>query len=321
MKTFAQYLFLALLSIAGYTVMSAQAHPQFDLTSTQICIFNNGPFDNCEDLNDQLIVIDFDQDGFTLSGYDFPYPAPLSTTMDIPYMTVHDDPIIAMGINGAYLEIAFAASGTTAYNLDELGQIGLFMENGKTAVLSRSLPQPEVTSKIFQQNPCSTMSIYIDSQRRVMGERGNGVGTILVLSELIDSTMLPPMYHLKSGSTLALGDPFGNAPLELETHEAGIPLMFPAYVDFMSEEGGNCNLFHAVPTTSSCINRFSQFARFYVENNYLVVRDLVTNAHGSFLDFPHYFKIGTGSKDRVFIYYDSIAQDIVVWKYGYCGIV
>lgn len=314
MKTFAQFFLLALLAIGGYSFAIAQANPQITFHGDELCLLNNGPNDNCEYIQDQLIVFSFTNEGFTLQSFPFPFPIDLNTVREHEYIDVHDDPMVDIGINESFLEFSFVESGSIPFNMNELEQIALFVKNGRTALISRPFQSIPIKHHLLQNNPCQSLGVYQNSQGEIIGKNGSGVGTVLVLSEIIDPTAFFPMVGLTPGSKVGYGNILGGLNLADFSHEAGIPFAYPQHVSAQNEFHPTCYPENYMATSECCVATVSAQARIEIWAQFVVVRDL--NSFG-FYDPAKLFWIG-GPDDKVYMYLDPLLNQIVVWKYGKC---
>lgn len=302
------FLILLFLLVSLFTTSFAQTQPALGMSGNELCLLNNGPNDNCEFIDGQILLLDYDvEEGYSLEGLDFPYPVDLANETQIPYIHVYDAPVEGMVIDGGFLELAFPNSAPVVYNMNELEQVGFYFSQGKTAVVIKCQGF-EPLMDYLNADHCHSISISVNNANRIQLE--TGIGTILILDELIDTTLIPPMDDMAKGAQIYLGDPYNQNNLHTMTHDAGVPLLYPSYFNYFKDSNLSCNPQHRALTLQSCGARVSIFSQIKICNNFIIVKDPLQT-------IPYFFSFS--KKAKIYMYIDQQANEIVIWGYGICG--
>ena len=304
---------LLLILLLSSSVIHVFGQPTLSIEGAEICLTNNGPNDNCGSTENRINVLNWDEtEGYSLIDLNAPFTEDLRLGMEVPYIDVIDSPVEAFIINGNFLEIHFFNAQSIFMDMSETHQVGIYFSQGRTGLFRDCKYGHPLTSYIQNDQLCNSVAVYLGPLNKVNVQ--TGIGTVLVIDELQDTTSLLPIDDINHNSRIAYGDPFLDPSLFPLTYQDGAALRFPEYYHFFKDAMPSCIDKHRASTDITCLERVSLYSQIYICGNFVVVKEPGVNNPPR----THFFEFG--KNHRVYIYIDHQTNEYVIWVYGNCKI-
>lgn len=297
------FIFFAFLHLFAYS------QPNLVMNGAQICLDGTGPNDNCASTESRISLLTFDSgDGYSLDGLDPVFTEPLLLGTEVDYLDVVDSEVEAFVLNGHFMEVHFYNAASMYFDMQVVGKLGMFFSGGRTAFIKGCSSGHSLNNYLNEDNPCGSMSVFLNQADKVSIQ--TGIGTVLVIDELDDSTSFPPVDQVAKGNSISYEDPYALFPNEPITYQEGAELIEASQYQFIVAEKPECLAHQRAMTSNTCSARVSPLSDIYVCNNYVVVKE-PGNLHASYFHFNRFL--------HVYIYYDNFTHEIVIWRFGRCA--
>ncbi|HHG85351.1 MAG TPA: hypothetical protein ENJ82_11450 [Bacteroidetes bacterium] len=296
MKTnnYGRTLFLLILRCGIALSSHAQSQPSLAVSGNWICL-NDGTNSHCENTDGQINVLSYSIDtGYELNSLPFPFPVQLSTDNQLAYLDVFDSPIQSLDLNGQYLHITFFNAGPVTYDLQEEDHLGIYLISGKTGIV-KGCQSGHPLDGYLDADQCKSIAVYNDLQGDVLIQ--TGIGTVMVIAEISDTTNIPSIWGTPPAALYHLEDPL---PVSSSS-----PPTIPGETVFELD----CVAQHRALAINDCTVRVSPQSDLFICGNYVIAKDPMTNVTYSFF---------FNEIQRVYVYRDNQTNEIVIWTPGPC---